>query len=608
MRFGEELKRLLPLVVSAFFIAACDGDDGRDGADGAAGPPGAGGSACWDLNQNGVADPGEDLNGDGNIDVLDCRAPLPGTAIAVTGNIATAGGPLDRFSSVSFLAAGAAPGTEVYADVAMNGSYMVELDEGDYTAVASRPGYDDMTVGAFSVTQGGANTLDFMLDEVPDGEYIGSEDCGVCHTVQYGSFAQTGHPFKLNKVENGVQPTYPFTTLTGVLQRIFDDDMDGSDPDPGPGTDNSLGTPVTWDDVSYVIGGYYWKARFVDQAGAIVTGSNVQYNFATDGMVAYHNNEVDKPYNCGNCHTTGWRRYDAALNDARQDGLANMAGTFHEGGIQCESCHSAGAAHARFSGPIVRDAAPRSLGILTAADAGYGEAVACGECHTRDGERDYPSYQSKFDVALLGPDGMPGGGDDIVDTRPNEMGGRIAASGGLIKHHEQYDEAIGIDPDTLLSTRSPGFIATHGDCNTCHNPHGSSVNVDNPLYTGVAGVDKSNDGCTGCHPDYDPMLRSGGMLNLQCIDCHMPYLAKSAVAVPGEAERPTVGDVSSHIFTIALDSTQPQFTADGAFAYPMIDEDWACATCHNTAPGAVIAFPISDALADSYIFHNNIVP
>ena len=28
---------------------------------------------CWDLNGNGVADPEEDINGDGEFDVLDCR-------------------------------------------------------------------------------------------------------------------------------------------------------------------------------------------------------------------------------------------------------------------------------------------------------------------------------------------------------------------------------------------------------------------------------------------------------------------------------------------------------------------------------------------------------
>lgn len=584
---------LLLVAVGTFLIAGCQGSDGSDGAAGAAGVAGANGFSCWDLNQNGAADAEEDLNGDGVVDTLDCREPLPGTAVVVSGKVTTAAGPLDRFVLVTFTPAGGAP---VEAEVALDGTYTVALAEGDYVASASRPGYQDMTVDPFTVVDGVTNTQDFDLPEVPDGQFIGSEECGVCHTVQYASFIQSGHPYKLNKVVNGQQPVYPFTTLNGVLQRITDDDTAVGDPKPG--TDNTLGTPVTWDDVSYVIGGYFWKARFIDNNGAIVTGSQVQYNFATDGLVAYHDNDTDKPYNCGNCHTTGWQHQDDVLNNNRQDGRQFMDGTFFKGGVHCEACHGAGSAHAKFSGAITRDAQPRSLTDLTAADAGFGDPIACGECHTRDGERDYPAYESAFDSALVAA--------AVADTRPDVMGGRIAASGGLIKHHEQYDEILGIDPDTLQTTRSPGFMATHGDCDTCHDPHGSSVNVDNPLYTGVPGVDPSNGACLACHPDYDTQLREPGMKNLQCIDCHMPDLAKSAVATPGELERPTLGDVASHIFRIDLDSTQPQFTADGKFAYPGIDEDFACMQCHNTAPGAVIAFSIPDAIVDTFVYHNNL--
>lgn len=582
------LIRLLLISVGAFVIAGCEGDDG---ATGAAGASGSDGFSCWDLDQNGVADPGEDLNSDGVVDTLDCREPPPGTAVLVTGALTTPNGPLDRFVTVTFTPAG---GVAQLADVGFDGIYSIVLAEGDYVAHASRPGYEDVTVDPFAVVDGAVNTLDFDLPEIADGEFIGSDSCGVCHTVPYASFVQTGHPFKLNKVIDGMQPTYPFTNLNGVLQRVTDDD--GAAGDPKPGTDNTLGTPVTWDDVTYVIGGYYWKARFVDQNGAVVTGSSVQYNFATDAMSGYHDNETDKPYNCGNCHVTGWRHQDDALNDNRQDGLQFMDGTFAEGGIQCEACHGAGSAHAKFSGTITRNAfAPRSDADLQAADAAYGDPVACGECHTRDGERDYPTYVSAFENAL----------GANPDPRPFDMGGRIAASGGLIRHHEQYDEVLGIDPDSLDTVRSPDFLITHGNCVTCHNPHGSSVNVDNPLYTGMPGVDKTNDGCLRCHGDYDPALRGIGMQSLACIDCHMPYLAKSATAVAGEADRPAVGDVSSHIFSIDLDPARPQFTADGRYAYPAIDEDWACRTCHNSAPGAVV-FPVPDTVMETYIFHNNL--
>lgn len=583
---SSNFRLLLLLAAGAFLFAGCEGDDG------AAGPIGSDGIACWDLDGDGASDPAEDLNGDGLVDVLDCRAPLPGTAVLVAGNVTTPNGPLDRFAVVAFTDAN---GVTEHADVAMDGTYEIVLAEGNYDASASRPGYEAVAISPFTVTDGAVNTLDFDLPEIPDGEFIGSSVCGQCHTVQYASFAQTGHPFKLNRAF-GTQPSYPFTTLNGVLERITDDDAAAGDPKAG--TDNTLGTPVTWDDVSYVIGGYFWKARFVDLDGAIVTGSSVQYNFATDAMGGYHNDEVDKKYNCGNCHTTGWRRYDAVLNDNREDNMPLMDGTFFEGGIQCEACHGAGAAHAKFTGGIMRDAfMPRSDADLTAADAGYGDPIACGECHTRDGERDYPAYESSFEAALAAA--------SAPDPRPFDMGGRIAASGGLIRHHEQYDEVLGIDPDTLDTVRSAAFLATHGKCGTCHNPHGSSVNVDNPLYTGMPGVDKSNAACLRCHEDYDPALRSGFMLGLACIDCHMPKLAKSATSVAAVADKPALGDVTSHIFAINLSTTAEQFTADGSYAYPAIDEDWACRTCHNTAPDATV-FPIQDTGIDTFIFHNNI--
>jgi len=55
------------------------GAQGPQGATGAQGPAGATGAAgvdginCWDLNNNGMTDPEEDINGDGIVSVLDCR-------------------------------------------------------------------------------------------------------------------------------------------------------------------------------------------------------------------------------------------------------------------------------------------------------------------------------------------------------------------------------------------------------------------------------------------------------------------------------------------------------------------------------------------------------
>ena len=593
-----KLKICMLIVASATLgLSGCGGSDGAAGAAGAvgaagpAGTDGATGYSCWDLNSNGIADANEDLNGDGVIDTLDCREPLPGTEINVSGKISTALGSLDRFAGITFFPAGTLQADPdaiggVIGTVGLDGTYTIILAEGSYDILASRPGYEDVMELAFDVVDGGTNVMDFLLPEIPDTDYIGSEQCSVCHLQYYETFAQTGHPFKLNKVVDGQQPVYPFTSLTGVLERITDED--GT-------TDNTLGTPMTWEDVTYVIGGYNWKARFIDADGAIVTGSEVQYNFATDGMSGYHDNEVDKPYNCGNCHTTGWVHQDDLLSPDRQDGLPFMHGTFTEPGVHCEACHGSGAKHTKFRGGMVVDATPRTLLDLTADDAGFGKPVDCGECHTRDGERDYPAYTSGFDNALLAA--------EVADTRPNEMGGRIAAKGGFIRHHEQYDEILGIDPDSLLTTRSNSFLAAHGNCMNCHNPHGSAVKDDHPLYTGIAGVDHGNTGCTTCHADYSPDMRDGGMQNLECVDCHMPKLGKSAVAFPPVAEgAPSLGDVSSHIFSIDVLATTPQFTEDGGFAYPALTNAYACETCHNAS-----LFPLPDTFYETFTFHNNIL-
>ena len=65
------------LAAALLALGGCDGDDGAPGPAGADGSDGSNGFSCWDTNQNGVADPAEDVNGDGTVDVFDCQAPPP---------------------------------------------------------------------------------------------------------------------------------------------------------------------------------------------------------------------------------------------------------------------------------------------------------------------------------------------------------------------------------------------------------------------------------------------------------------------------------------------------------------------------------------------------
>ncbi len=184
--------------------------------------------------------------------------------------------------------------------------------------------------------------IGFVVPGTAGAQYIGSEACGVCHSEQYESFIQSGHPWKLQS----------------------------------PAHAEEIGLPVPsgyfWSDIWKVIGGINWKSRYVDQQGYIITktkdalgnwvnGKN-QYNLATGQWVDYNAGQV-VPYTCGGCHTTGYS------SDGHQDGKLGVTGTWALDGVQCERCHGAG-------GP-----GTDGMKINTSADL-------CGDCHNRGGKND----------------------------------------------------------------------------------------------------------------------------------------------------------------------------------------------------------------------------
>lgn len=323
-------------------------------------------------------------------------------------------------------------------------------------------------------------------------EYVGTETCGACHTEIKDVFMMSGHPWKLNPVIDGQPPDYPFTDLP------------------------ELPEGYTWDDILYVIGGYNWKARFVNQEGYIITNPPGetgdteylnQYNFANPvvgneaGWVTYHSGEENKPYNCGSCHTTGYNP------EGNQDGLPGLVGTWTEPGIRCEECHGPGSLHAQN---------PR--GVAMQIDR---SPELCGECHIRG----------------------------AVES--------VNASGGFIQHHEQYEELFQSKHITI-------------GCVTCHDPHTGVIQLRE------AGEPTTRTACENCHfqqaeyqdSDVHPAVA-------QCIDCHMPRISKSAV---GNADMFT-GDLRTHLMAIDPLQVG-QFTEDGSESLSQISLDFACRHCH----------------------------
>ena len=321
--------------------------------------------------------------------------------------------------------------------------------------------------------------------------YVGAQTCQGCHTGIYDTFILSGHPYKLSPVVNGTPPEYPFTEI----------------PEPPEG--------YSWEDISYVIGGYNWKARFIDQEGYIITGdenATTQYNFRNNAIsmgpewVAYHAGESEKVYNCGTCHTTGYRP------EGNQDERPGLIGTWAEPGIQCEECHGPGSLH------ITN---PYSFGMEIDRSA-----ESCGACHIRG---------------------------DVT---------QVDASGGLIRHHEQYEE--------LFQSKHLAL-----ECVDCHDPHAGVIQLRE------AKIQTTRTTCEQCHFQQANFQSNAKHVSFKvdCIDCHMPRLSKSAL---GDPEQFT-GDLRTHV--MAIDPFQiGQFTEDGSLALSQISLDFACKSCHT--PGS----------------------
>jgi hypothetical protein len=323
---------------------------------------------------------------------------------------------------------------------------------------------------------------------VAEAQYRGSEFCFACHPQQYNEHKVSGHPYKLMSSVEAMNRPIPLPDGFG------------------------------WDDVTYVIGGYKWKSRYLGLDGYIITkvdtdrdgvaetdGQN-QYNNMTGDWVDYHPGEM-KPYDCGACHTTGWVPDDDAETDGdlsdNQDGLPGIYGTFAFGGIQCEECHGAAAHFGDDFNP------------------GDGSGAACGQCHIR--------------------------GDPLT----------IPARNGFIRHHEQWNEQLASPHRSL-------------DCTTCHNPHKKSE----------LSIVRT---CEDCHASIAAAYESTpmGVNGVECIDCHMPFASRSAVAFT-----PNRADVRTHLFRINTDRNGEMFTADGNFVQldgrgqGAVTLDFACRDCH----------------------------
>lgn len=354
------------------------------------------------------------------------------------------------------------------------------------------------------------------LDYRPAG-YVGSQACAECHEEIATIHSQTGHAYILNRVVDGQPPAYPATQV--------------SDPPEG----------YTWDDILYVVGGYGWKAVFIDQSGNLITGTetiNTQFNFANrdlgtdDEWVAFHVGET-QAYTCGECHTTGY------VPEGNQHDLPGLIGTWAEDGVGCEACHGPGGNHA--NDPYVVDMEIER------------DSEACANCHsfgavnqleaTEDGF--IHNYQTYDELFLTKKRVM-----DCVDCHDPHAGTRTQEGRGLAIKTEC--ETCHFEKETAQKLRRHP-----ADCVDCHMPYWSKSAAANPeLFTadlrthmmsinpaatgmvedGVAHAYLSIDAsCKACHTPGSRRERSDEQLRAVATGYHDPDLAGTG---PGDEEAP----------------------------------------------------------------------
>jgi len=284
----------------------------------------------------------------------------------------------------------------------------------------------------------------------PPLAYTLSSACKPCHTTIHERWSKTGHAHAMVKV-TGQKPADPPSTTYPAQ----------------PPTDDN-GKSYAWSDVSYIIGGYGWRAVLADVKGYVITGSATEYVTKTGQWQPYEPSVApgSKTLTCAECHTTGYIPADAHEVGKKQDGLEGAAGSWIEEGVGCEGCHG--------------KASPHVLAVGYAPITVNRSSAFCGRCHGHE---------------------------------PHDV---IAARDGLIGPTQQWNE-IGSTKMRVVQ------------CVDCHDPHRSAHHEDaqiNPDRGIIARCETCHYKKKGKDKVAKHATASGGPT---CTDCHMPRVVYSAV-------------------------------------------------------------------------------
>jgi len=445
--------------------------------------------------------------------------------------------------------------------------------------------------------------------DITNSNYLGSSVCANCHRDTHTTWEVTRHTQKVRRPDEGAGVVFADTkTVPTGTSDWFEGGYDlAADPDPSrtvfddylytgtasppvidfDGTDYTVEIgPITYD-VTWVLGGTgKWKQRYmatIDNGEYILPN---QYNELTNEWVNYHvehwytftdangNGAADPGetltgfvYNTGQTPVTqtntnnSWQRRCTACHvtgarDMSQDSVtmeyaasiqtmlnANSGPRIAETGVGCEGCHGPGSQHV--GQPSLRGAIinPSKLSALRSNEV-------CGACHNRGSSTNTAPFGFPWGSAD-GDNYFPSLVLDDFYTPVPEGGSRFWDDpfGHSSSHHQQW----------LDMRWTPHFLDAGMTCATCHTGHeedfAGQLKVDVVSQCGTC--HKNNVDTSGTRWENHSRHPVGVAV---CSDCHMPFVAKSAIKY----------DIRAHSFQIIF----PEATADTGIPN-------SCTDCHS---------------------------
>jgi predicted CXXCH cytochrome family protein len=357
-------------------------------------------------------------------------------------------------------------------------------------------------------------------------QYAGSETCRQCHASQHAAWQSTG----MAKMFRPYRPDDVIGDFTSGESVADESGRPAARPVLNGGRhflEIREGERWTRYPVEYLIGSKWQQAYATTMPGGEIEVFPLQYNRLEKRWVNYWKiidpagsrrtditrfSQIDPgatyQFECAPCHTSQ-QKFAGGVIRAK-------AGSFREGGINCEMCHGPSASHAaamRTGAPYEKDPAEPPVDFKRISAPEY--VAVCSQCHMQSGERD--------------PE--PAGAMNYSES--GEKFYRTLSSRPFVDYSRKAFYKDGRFRETVFIvesfTRSACFRSGGATCGNCHDPHPADV-AKNPASLKF-GAD-SDRMCLGCHAPLQAGIEAhthhpAASEASRCVACHMPRIMNS---------------------------------------------------------------------------------